>query len=389
MSITVAVVSLSGCAKQDYSDPEAFAEKYFREELEKRYPAKEFLAPMHFKGIKLSGFRRELKGTILGQLDYVTCDFDPIPESGVKYYIPYDYYLESPKIDFGDEKFDSLWSLYFDAISKSERDRLNTAIHRLRETRPKMVKEIVPRGGTISSYRAKNNDDVFEPVNMGGQTFNRQGSINGPEFCFTQDRLVGMRAVVLGSKEANDAIEAHKAKAGELKCLIAELNTMRKQLSEFENSKDVEIRKLEDGCSNRAYSRKRSIAKLTDKKKHEEGRLSRLPTEAQLATDKRHVRKRNRGRQPDTVESVTAKIHELEAQIETANAEAVKDKEQTEARIVALKALVAYTSKDTAFPKEHEAQLTETERSLLGEPSYYARIKPKLDRLHQLLHKLL
>ena len=328
-------ISLAGCAKQDYSDPEAFAEKYFRAELEKHYPVKEFLEPMHFKGIRLSKFRRELKGTVLGQLDYVTCDFDPIPESGVKYYIPYDYYLESPKIDFGDEKLDNLWSMYFDVVSKSERDRLNAAIHSFRENRPKMVKEIVPTGGTISSFRAKNNDGVLEPVNMGGKTFNRQGCIDSPEFCFTQDRLAGMRVVVLGSKEANDAIEVHRTKAAELKCLIAELNAMRKQLSEFEDSKDVEIRKLEDGCSSRAYSRNRTIARLTDRKKHEERRLSRLPTEAQQAADKRQMRNRNRGRQPDTVESVTARIHELETQIETANAEAVKDKAQTNDRIAA------------------------------------------------------
>ena len=81
-----ALAALVGCANEDYSDPTAFAEKYLREAVDKRYPVETALKPMRFKGVKLLNVKRELAESFSGTLDRVTCDFEPIPESGVKYY---------------------------------------------------------------------------------------------------------------------------------------------------------------------------------------------------------------------------------------------------------------------------------------------------------------
>ena len=370
----LAFLGLTGCSKQDYSDPEAFAEKYFRAELEKRYPAKEFLEPMHYKGIRLTNIKRELKQSIFGTIDKISCDFEPIIESGAKYYqIWWAYYKLG--IDFGDDNIPSMeyWTTLNYVILEKERKELSAAIRAFSDykNKPRLVKENNNLGkGTISTVRAKNDKGIYEPVNMGGTVFKIQGCIAGPDIMYHANRVNESGCVVLGSDEGNAALEAYRAKCMELKSLIEEIGASAKVLSDTIYSIRSTKKRAQDSYGFKALSHRRAITDL-------ESKLQRL------TTPQENTRRRRNTKSYDPVLK-EAKEKELRDALQSRKAQAERDKAAIDARVAFLDAIVDYETGKISKVEPTE-DMTEYERYLISQPSLSLAVKGKLDQLNQLL----
>jgi len=375
------LAALAGCAKEDYSDPEAFAEKYFREAIEKRFPVETAMNPMRFKGVKLLNIKRELVESFGGTIDRVTCDFEPIPESGVKYYArPVGGDLSV--IEFGDKKIVSLKDAKYDILSQDERIDMTRKMYSLRDKRPDLVQEVQPSGGKMIVYRAKNDKGVFEPVKVGSSMVRFEGGLSDPVYTFTEDRLAEMHVLVMGSKEADAAIKAHRAKCEEVNRLAEELNGLRAKLGALIEAKQNEIRRLKVGYSDREYERKSKLQMRQQMKTRQESTLARLKKAEQSSASQRG--RQRRGQMTVDAASVEARIREMDAEIESLRAQSAKDKNATETRVSFLEKLVAY-ERGEADKVEPADGISEEEKSLISQPSIASEIQPKLKRLKELL----
>ena len=376
-----ALAALVGCAKEDYSDPTAFAEKYLREAVDKRYPVETALKPMRFKGVKLLNVKRELAESFSGTLDRVSCDFEPIPESGVKYYArPVGGDLSV--IEFGDKKIVSLKDAKYDILSQDERIDMTRKMYSLRDKRPDLVQEVQPSGGKMIVYRAKNDKGVFEPVKVGSSMVRFEGGLSDPVYTFTDDRLAEMHVLVMGSKEADAAITAHRTKCEEVNRLVEELNGLRAKLGVLTEAKQNEIRRLKVGYSDREYERESKLQMRQQMKARQESTLARLKKAEQAAASQRG--RQRRGQKTVDAASVEARIREMDAEIESLRAQSAKDKNATEARVSFLEKLVAY-ERGEADKVEPADGISEEEKSLISQPSIASEIQPKLQRLKELL----
>ena len=376
------LAALAGCAKEDYSDPEAFAEKYFREAIEKRFPVETAMNPMRFKGVKLLNIKRELVESFGGTIDRVTCDFEPIPESGVKYYARRIGDSGKAKIDFSDEKIASFKRVNFDILSDDERIGMERKMQNLRDSRPDLVEEVAPNGGRIIAYRAKNDKGVFEPVKMGSNLIRFEGGLSDPHYCFTEDRLAGMHVLIIGSKEADAAIEAHRARCVEVNRLAEELNVLRVKLGEFTGEKQKEIRLAKEVFSNKEYDRNNKRRRLQQMKERQEKSLVKLKNAEQQAAPQRG-RQRRVQKAVDTT-SIETRIREMGAEIESLNAQSAKDKSEMDTRVAFLESLIAYERGETDKVAPTEGASNE-EKALCAEPAISTEILPKLQRLKALL----
>jgi len=376
-----AFAALAGCAKEDYSDPMVFAEKYLREAVDKRYPVETALKPMRFKGVKLLNVKRELAESFSGTLDRVACEFEPVPESGVKYYArPVGGDLSA--IEFGDKKVVSIKDAKYDILSQDERIDMTRKMYSLRDKRPDLVQEIQPSGGKMIVYRAKNDKGVFEPVKVGSSLVRFEGGLSDPVYTFTEDRLAEMHVLVIGSKEADAAIKAHRTKCEEANRLVEELNGLRTKLGALTEAKQDEIRRLKVGFSDREYERKSKLQMRQQMKARQESTLARLKKAEQSSTAQRG--RQRRGQKTVDAASVEARIREMDAEIESLRAQSAKDKNATEARVSFLEKLVAY-ERGEADKIEPADGISEEEKSLISQPSIASEIQPKLKRLKELL----
>ena len=81
-----ALAALAGCAKEDYKDPQKFAERYVREDVERRYPGSAFNPVLQYKGFELVNVKSEMRESFSGAASRIVCEFRVVPESGVEYY---------------------------------------------------------------------------------------------------------------------------------------------------------------------------------------------------------------------------------------------------------------------------------------------------------------
>ena len=381
MTFAVALAALTGFAKEDYSDPNAFAEKYFREAIEKRHPVETYMKPMRFKNVKLLNVKRELVGTFGNVMEKVTCDFEPVAESGAKYYTrPIGGDLDN--IDFGDRKLPLLDRCAYDIVSEEDSTSIILKIQKVRESRPDLVQEVKPHGGHLVAYRAKNDKGVFEPVKMGAHLVRFEGGMPDPIYVFTEDRLADMHVLVIGTKAADAAIAAHRAKCEEISRLVSELNDLRKRLGEFTRTRRNEIHKLKEEFSNREYERKNKLRRLQSLKQRQESSLAKIRKSEQSPAVQRG--RQRRGQKAVDASSVENRIGELVAEIESINATSAKDKSETDARVAFLEKLIAYErgEADKTAPVDG---ITDEEKALLEKPAFASEIQPKLQRLKGLL----
>lgn len=381
MTSAVALAALTGFAKEDYSDPNAFAEKYFREAIEERHPVETYMKPMRFKDVKLLNVKRELVGTLGRVMEKVTCDFEPVAESGAKYYTrPIGGDLNN--IDFGDRKLPLLDRCDYDIISEEDNTSIILKIQKVRESRPDLVQKIKPHGGHLVAYRAKNDKGVFEPVKMGAHLVRFEGGMPDPIYVFTEDRLADMHVLVIGTKEADEAIAACRAKCEEISRLVPELNDLRKRLGEFTRTRRNEIRKVKEEFSNREYERKNKLRRLQSLKQRQEASLAKIRKSEQSPAAQRG--RQRRGQKTVDAASVETRIRELGAEIDSINDQSVKDKGEIDARVAFLEKLIAY-ERGEADKVESVDGITDEEKALLSKSAIATEIQPKLQRLKTLL----
>ena len=158
------------CAKEDYKAPQKFAEKYVREDIERRYPGKIYNPILQYKGFELVNVQSEMRETFSGPTSCIVCEFRVVPEIGVEYY----------RLD---DTFRWVYPEWFGCLPKNAAaagltdDRIKSLKGKIRsfcERHPLMVKkaDITPKPGyakdLIYVYRTRNEDGVFVPMRAAG-----------------------------------------------------------------------------------------------------------------------------------------------------------------------------------------------------------------------------
>ena len=66
MIAAAAMACVTCCAKADFKDPQKFAEKYVREDVERKYPGEVFNPILQYKGFELVNIHSEMRETLSG-----------------------------------------------------------------------------------------------------------------------------------------------------------------------------------------------------------------------------------------------------------------------------------------------------------------------------------
>ena len=169
-AVITTVVYATCYAKEDYKDPQKFAEKYVREDVERRYPGKIYNPVLQYKGFELVNVQSEMNETLSGPTSLISCEFRVVPERGVEYYL----------LDNSFRWVDSRWFGWFPNEAASAgltEERIKSIDGKIRafcERHPLMVKktDITPKPGyakhMIYVYRTRNEDGIFVPMRAAG-----------------------------------------------------------------------------------------------------------------------------------------------------------------------------------------------------------------------------
>ena len=169
MVVVVAVICSTCCAKEDFKDPQKFAEKYVREAVERKYPGEVFNSILQYKGFELVNVHSEMRETLSGANSRIVCEFRVVPEKGVEYYRRA---MDVRWFDYG-----SMGVVFDNPVLQLTKERLadiNRKVREFGQRRPLLVKkvDITPKPGyardTIYVYRTRNEDGIFVPMRAAG-----------------------------------------------------------------------------------------------------------------------------------------------------------------------------------------------------------------------------
>ena len=219
-------------------------------------------------------------------------------------------------------------------------------------------------------------------MKMGANLIRFEGGLSDPHYCFTEDRLAGMHVLIIGSKEADVAIEAHRARCAEANRLADELNVLRTILGEFTGEKQKEIRLTKEVFSNKEYDRNNKRQRLQQMKERQEKSLAKLKQTTQTASPQRG--RQRRVQKTVDVSGIETRIREMGAEIESLNAQSAKGKGEVDAKVAFLEKLIAYERGETNKVVPADGASGE-DKSLCAKSPMAAEIRPKLERLRALL----
>ena len=234
MMVATMVVGISHCmvccAKEDYKDPQKFAEKYVREDVERKYPGAIYNPILQYKGFELVNVQSEMRETFSGPTSRIVCEFRVVPEKGVEYYRR-------------DNSFRWAYPGWFGYLPKNAgvaeltEDRVKSLEGKIRafcERHPLMVKktDITPKPGyakdLIYVYRARNEDGIFVPMHAAGagSVFRYEG-VGG--WYNTNELFSARTAKALGafdseSEEGRVAYSAYSNKCENIRSAVKAIN---------------------------------------------------------------------------------------------------------------------------------------------------------------------
>ena len=393
-------------AKEDYKDPQKFAEKYVRADVEQRYPGKIYNPILQYRGFELVNVHSEMRETLSGVNSRIVCEFRVVPERDVQYY----------RIDDSFRWAYSGWLGYLskraDAAGLTEERIKNFGdrIHAFCERHPLMVKktDITPKPGyakdTIYVYRTRNEDGVFVPMRAAGagSVFRYEG-VGGwyNTNCLFTARTVKARGAIdseseegratyvaysnkcekirAGIKAINEAVAAFNSltndygltasfarrRRGELEkdCLAplnAELAALEKSLKDQGLVAKKKMRDINSRTTSIAREKQileKSLARLEASRKNTEMRIA----EAERATGRKAQNAQRqlpklRSNLTDTVKKIedgnmrlqalAAQQSEIKVEEQTAGEESEKAKAATEAKIAKIKGKIEEQAKN-------------------------------------------
>ena len=161
-TFTISLLALSGCGKQDYSDPEAFFKQYGQELISKTLgPEKEWLGFDHFKFADFKIGIDPFKG------EFVSAFVSVVPKKGMKY-----HRLADPKLKYADCSLpgDDPWHKYIDEktwwVLYQVGEQLNHGEYCpiIYDPNELNTKEMFGDLGRVRIYRDKDSSDILRPV---------------------------------------------------------------------------------------------------------------------------------------------------------------------------------------------------------------------------------
>ena len=389
-------------AKEDYKDPQKFAEKYVREDVEHRYPGKTYNPILQYKGFELVNVHSEMRETFSGPTSRVVCEFRVVPEKGVEY-----YQLDS-------SSFKWIYPGWFGYLSKGANaaglteERIKDIEGKIRlfcDSRPIMVKktDITPKPGyakdTIYVYRTRNEDGVFAPMRAAGagSVFRYEG-VGGwyNTNCLFTARTVKARGAIdseseegraayvaysnkcekirAGIKTINEAVAAFNSvtndhgltasfarmRRGELEKeriapLTEELVALEKSLKDQEVAAKKRMRDIKNrtaSAERESQNLEKSLVRLEQSRKNTEKRIA----EAAQATGRR-------------AQNAQRQLPKLKANL----ADTVKKIEDANARLQSL------TAQHAALKTEEQTAISESEKAQTATAAKIAEVKGKID----------
>ena len=408
MVVAAAMVCATCCAKEDYKDPQKFAEKYVREDVERKYPGEVFNPILQYKGFELVNIHSEMRETLSGANSRIVCEFRVVPERGVE------YYRRARDVRWYD--YGHMGLVYDVATPQLTKERIadiNRRVKDFAQRRPLLVEKaditITSKPNhardTIYVYRTRNEDGIFVPMRAAGagSVFRYEGvggwyNTNELFTARTVKRLGGFEASSAEGKAAHlahsNACEAVRLKIKALNEAVAAFNSVTNRhgwnqsfaetrLAELKKERvvplETELSELEKTLKDQAFAAKKKIREIKNRvgsiareKKSLEKSLSRLASIRSSAErsieqlKKQPANSRNASRAAQKLqkqeanladiikkqEEATAQLQALDAQeaeVQTAeqSAQTDADKEQsaTQAKIDALKAKIAEATK--------------------------------------------
>ena len=235
-AVTTTVVYATCYAKEDYKDPQKFAEKYVREDVERKYPGAIYNPILQYKGFELVNVQSEMRETFSGPTSRIVCEFRVVPEKGVEYYRR-------------DNSFRWAYPGWFGYLPKNAgaaeltEDRVKSLEGKIRafcERHPLMVKktDITPKPGyakdLIYVYRARNEDGIFVPMHAAGagSVFRYEG-VGG--WYNTNELFCAKMAKARGAfdSESEEGRNAYVTYSNKCEKIRAGINTLNETISAF------------------------------------------------------------------------------------------------------------------------------------------------------------
>lgn len=404
MSTAAAMLCATCCAKEDYKDPQKFAEKYIREDVESRYPGKIYNPILQYKGFELVNVHSEMRETLSGVNSRIVCEFRVVPERGVEYY--------RRARDVRWFNYGSMGVVFDDPVLQLTKERIaniNRKVQEFGQHQPLLVEkvDITPKPNqakdTIYVYRTRNEDGVFVPMRAAGagSVFRYEG-VGG--WYNTNDLFTAKMVKKLGGFEVSsvegkaaqlahsNACEAVRLKIKSLNEAVAAFNSVTNRhgwnssfaetrLAELKKERvaplETELEKAKGTLSEQQKSAKRKLRDLNtqensagrEKKRLEDSLVrlekSRKSTEANIEKVTKDLESQKRGAARNAqrqlprlkanladivkkqeegnarLQALAAKLAELKSAKQAAQADAEKEQSATQSKIDELKAKIA------------------------------------------------
>ncbi len=186
---TLPILMLGGCLKEDYKDPEAFAKKYIRADLERRFP-RELWDELQYDDVELVNVTSKMKEAYSGARNEISCQVRLVPERGVKHYRRVDL-----RCDFA-WGLGSLSPVAERFLPKARCQTLDKMVQDMHKKKPLLVLPVnlgEPEKGdaVISCFRTTDENGVFVPLDVGGKSF----SYSGVDVFFDTDYFFGEKSL--------------------------------------------------------------------------------------------------------------------------------------------------------------------------------------------------
>ena len=231
-------VPLAGCIKEDYEDPQDFAEKYIREDFEKHCPRKLWKL-LQYEDVKLENVKSKMTQSLGGPVNQIVCEVRIIPEKRAK------HYERATNLNWS-----FAWGLgYVSPLAESYlppglAKEIETKVQKMDKKKPLLVRRIevgARKPGdcvdTITCYRTRDEHGVFVPLSVGEKDFIYEGVLYqfNPMQRFGDKILKQMGGLDVDEPDGRAAYVAFSNRCMKIKASLVELNELVKQMQNVTN----------------------------------------------------------------------------------------------------------------------------------------------------------
>ena len=232
---TLPILMLGGCLKEDYKDPEAFAKKYIRADLERRFP-RAILNELQYADVELINVTSKMKEAYSGARNEISCQVRIVPERGVKHYRKIDL-----KCDFA-WRLGSVSSVAKRFLPETRCRILDKKVQNMPQKKPLLVWPVTlhdPGEGhaVISCFRTTDENGVFVPLDVGGKSFSYSGvdAFFNTDYFFGEKSLKARGGLEVCSPEGRAAYVAFSNRCLAVKAAIKGVNELAEEIQNVTN----------------------------------------------------------------------------------------------------------------------------------------------------------